>query len=236
VIDPPARILHIEDDPAIARSVQDALRREGYDATWRNTGASGVEFAAEGAPHLIILDVRLPDGSGFDICRHIRQRGLHMPILMLTVRSDEMDKVLGLEVGADDYLTKPFGLRELLSRVRALLRRAYGEFAPSEADVLHAGDLVIDRGRAQVRRGDVAVNLTPIEFRLFAFLAQHAGQALSRAQIIDAVWGYDADPDSDKAVNVHIRRLRQKVELDPDAPTLILTVPGIGYRLAITAL
>jgi DNA-binding response OmpR family regulator len=119
----------------------------------------------------------------------------------------------------------------LLSRVRALLRRAYGEFASTEGDVLYAGDLTIDRASAQVRRGDEIIALTPIEFRLLVYLAQHAGQALTRAQILEAVWGFEADPDSDKTVNVHIRRLRQKVELDPDAPTLILTVPGVGYRL-----
>jgi DNA-binding response OmpR family regulator len=230
-MNPPTRILHIEDDPAIAHSLQEGLRREGYDVTWRDTGNEGVAFAAANAPHLVILDVRLPDGSGFDVCRQLRQRGLRMPVLMLTVQSDEMDKVLGLEMGADDYLTKPFGLRELLSRVRALLRRAYGEFAATDGDLLYAGDLTIDRASAHVKRGDEVIALTPIEFRLLVYLAQHAGQALTRAQIIEAVWGFDADPDSDKTVNVHIRRLRQKVEFDPDAPSLILTVPGVGYRL-----
>jgi DNA-binding response OmpR family regulator len=227
----PARILHIEDDPAIARSLLEGLRREGYDATWRSTGGDGIAFAAAHAPHLVILDVRLSDGSGFDVCRQLRQRGLRMPVLMLTVQADEMDKVLGLEMGADDYLTKPFGLRELLSRVRALLRRAYGEFAVTNGDVIYAGDLIIDRASAQVKRGAEIITLTPTEFRLLVCLAQHPGQALTRAQIVEAVWGYGADPESDKAVNVHIRRLRQKVELEPDAPALILTVPGVGYRL-----
>jgi DNA-binding response OmpR family regulator len=225
------RILHVEDDSAIAHSLQEGLRREGYDVTWRNTGVGGVEYALENKPHLVILDVRLPDSSGFDVCKRLRQLGLRMPILMLTVQSEEMDKVLGLEMGADDYLTKPYGLRELLSRVRALLRRAYGELSSTDAEVLYAGDLVIDRGRAQVWRGDELINLTPIEFRLLAYLAQNAGQALTRAQLLDAVWGYESDPETDKTVNVHIRRLRQKVELNPDAPTLILTVPGVGYRL-----
>jgi DNA-binding response OmpR family regulator len=153
---------------------------------------------------------------------------------MLTVQREEIDKVLGLEMGADDYLTKPFGLRELLARIRALLRRAYGELSASDADLLYTGDLVIDRGRGQVWRGDLQLSLTPTEFRLLVYLAQNPRQALSRAQILDGVWGYDAaaNMDSERIVNVHIRRLREKIELDPSRPRLILTVPGIGYRLA----
>jgi DNA-binding response OmpR family regulator len=227
----PTHILLIEDDPAVARSLQDGLEREGYAVTWKAHGTEGVSYARDQNPHLIILDVRLPDGSGFDFCRQMRQLGLRQPILMLTVRSDEVDKVLGLEMGADDYVTKPYSLRELLSRVRALLRRAYGEFSSADADLLYASDLVIDYSRGQVRRENEPINLTPTEFRLLVFLARHPGQALSRAQIIDAVWGYAADVESERAVNVHIRRLREKVELDPSRPTLILTVPGIGYRL-----
>jgi len=140
--------------------------------------------------------------------------------------------VLGLEMGADDYVTKPFSLRELLARIRAQLRRAYGDLATVDADILYVSDLAIDRGRGQVQRGRELLNLTPTEFRLLIYLTQHAGQALTRAQILDAVWGYDADVDSERTVNVHIRRLREKVEIDPSRPTLILTVPGIGYRLA----
>jgi DNA-binding response OmpR family regulator len=155
---------------------------------------------------------------------------------MLTVRRDEVDKVLGLEMGADDYMTKPFSLRELLSRVRALLRRAYGELASPAADRLYLRDLTIDRSRNQVWRGLQEINLTPIEFRLLVFLARHPGQALSRTQIVEAVWGYEADVESERTVNVHIRRLREKIELDPGRPTLILTVPGVGYRLAVESL
>ncbi len=227
-------LLLIEDDPAVARSLRDGLEREGYTVTWKTTGSDGIQFAQAHDPQLIVLDVRLPDGSGFDFCRRMRALGLRQPILMLTVRGDEADKVLGLEMGADDYVTKPYSLRELLSRIRALLRRAYGELSAADADLLYAGDLVIDRTRGQVRRGTLreAINLTPIEFRLLVYLAQHPGQALSRAQILDAVWGYAADVDSERTINVHIRRLREKVELDPSQPTLILTVPGIGYRLS----
>jgi DNA-binding response OmpR family regulator len=150
---------------------------------------------------------------------------------MLTARQEELDKVLGLEMGADDYVTKPYSLRELLSRIRALLRRAYGDLSSADADVLYASDLVIDRTRGYVKRGQQTLNLTPIEFRLLVYLAQHPGQALTRTQILDAVWGYAADVDSERTVNVHIRRLREKVEIDPSHPSLILTVPGIGYRL-----
>jgi DNA-binding response OmpR family regulator len=224
-------ILLIEDDAGVARGLQDGLIRDGYHVTWKSSGTSGVEYAREHHPQLIILDVRLPDGSGFDFCRQMRQQGVRQPILMLTVERDEMDKVLGLEMGADDYVTKPYGLRELLSRVRALLRRSYGELSARDANLLYMGDLVIDRGRGLVSRGQQTLNLTPTEFRLLVFLAQNPGQALSRAQILDAVWGYDADLDSERAVNVHIRRLREKIETDPSNPTLLLTVPGIGYRL-----
>ena len=226
-------LLIVEDDPAIARSLRDGLEREGYRVRQAATGADGVKLAQEHAPQLIILDVRLPDMLGFDVCRRLRELGLRQPIMMLTARQEEMDKVLGLEMGADDYMTKPYGLRELLSRIRALLRRAYGDLSSADADVLYAGDLVIDRSRGQVQRGHQVVNLTPIEFRLLVYLAQHPGQALTRAQILDAVWGYAADVDSERTVNVHIRRLREKVEIDPSHPSVILTVPGIGYRLAI---
>jgi DNA-binding response OmpR family regulator len=226
----PYHILVIEDDPAVGRVLQESLKRDGYQVTWQTTGSGGVAFARDHNPHLVILDVRLPDGSGFDFCRQMRNQGLRQPILILTVYSDDVDKVLGLEMGADDYLTKPYNFRELLARVRALLRRAYGELAAAGGDLLYAGDLVIDRSRGQVSRGQETLNLTPTEFRLLVHLAQHAGQALSRSQLLDAVWGYEADAADDNTVMVHIRRLRQKVELDPSRPQLILTVPGIGYR------
>jgi two-component system response regulator VicR len=225
-------ILLIEDDPAVARGLQDGLERHGgYSVTWKATGTDGVRHARDFNPHLIVLDVRLPDGSGFDFCRQIRGLGLRQPIVILTVQRDETDKILGLEMGADDYVTKPYSLRELLSRIRAQLRRAYGELSASDANMLYVGDLVIDRGRGQVWRGNHLILLTPTEFRLLVFLAQHPGQALTRMQLLDSVWGYDAEVDNERTVNVHIRRLREKVEADPSHPSLILTVPGIGYRL-----
>lgn len=225
-------ILLIEDDPGIAGSLQKALIREGYSVHWQADGESGVAYARDHNPHLIILDVRLPDGSGFDFCREMRRLGVRQPVIMLTVQSEETDKIIGLEMGADDYMTKPFSLRELLSRVRAQLRRAYGELAISDSDMLYAGDIVIDRGRGKVLRGDDVINVTPTELRLLTFLAQHPNQVLSRGQILDAVWGYDSSPDADQVVTVNIRRLREKVELDPGNPALVLTVPGIGYKLS----
>ena len=226
------RILAVEDDPAVAQSLKAGLERDGYAVMWKANGSEAIAYARFQQPDLILLDIRLPDLSGFEVCRELRRLGLRQPIIMLTVRGDETDKVLGLEVGADDYVTKPYNLRELLARIRAQLRRAYGTLSTADADLLYAGDLVINRGRAQVLRGQQLLNLTPTELRLLVYLAQNPGQALSRAQILDAVWGYDADVESERIVNVHIRRLREKVELDPSRPTLILTVPGIGYRLA----
>jgi len=215
----------------LAQTLRESLERDGLAVTWKASGAEGIAQARDCAPHLVLLDVRLPDLSGFDVCRRMRQLGLRLPVIMLTARAEEVDKVLGLEMGADDYVTKPFSLRELLARIHAQLRRAYGDLAGSGADTLHAGDLVIDLGRGQVRRGNQFLSLTPTEFRLLVHLAQNAGRVLARGQILDAVWGYDADVESERIVNVQVRRLREKVELDPARPALILTVPGLGYRL-----
>jgi DNA-binding response OmpR family regulator len=225
------KILVIEDDPAIGQSLLDGLSQHGFHAELCKTGTSGIMYAQKQTPHLVVLDIRLPDGSGFDFCRQIRQMGLRQPIIMLTAQHDEVDKVLGLEMGADDYMTKPFSMRELVSRIRAQLRRAYGDYSSAESAVVVLNDLVLEQATGQVRRGDEILNLTPIEFRLLMFLARHRGQALSRAQIVEAVWGFAPDIESEKTVNVHIRRLREKIELKPDQPNLILTVPGIGYRL-----
>jgi DNA-binding response OmpR family regulator len=225
------RLLLIEDDPAVADSLERGLIEEGFQVSWRRTGRDGVLFADQQRPHLVILDVRLPDGSGFDFCREMRQMGLQQPILMLTARREELDKVLGLEMGADDYMTKPFGLRELVARIRALLRRAYGDLAGGAANLIFAGDLAINLDTATVSRGTQPINLTPTEYRLLIYLARHPGQALSREQLLQAVWDDAGGIESERTVNVHIRRLRQKVEPDPGKPSLILTVPGIGYRL-----
>lgn len=224
-------ILIIEDDPAIGKSLLAGLEQHGFEAHLCATGASGADYARRHASQLIILDIRLPDGSGFDFCRQMRQSGVRQPIIMLTAQLDEMDKVLGLEIGADDYMTKPFSLRELISRIRAQLRRAYGDYATAENSSLLVADLVLDQNSGQALRDGKSINLTPIEFRLLTHLARNRGRAFTRSQIVEAVWGYTSDLESEKAVNVHIRRLREKIESDPANPALLLTVPGIGYRL-----
>ena len=226
------RILVVEDDPAVAAALVEGIGREGYQVGHEATAAGAVAHVRAQHPHLIVLDVRLPDGSGFDVCRELRRTGARQPILMLTVQADEVDQVLGLEAGADDYVAKPYRLRELLARIRALLRRSYGDLAAGDADLLYAGDLVIDRASARVSRDGTIIDLTPTELRLLVFLAQHPGQVLSRDQLLENVWGFGADLIDEKTVNVHVRRLRTKIELDPDAPAIVLTVPGLGYRLA----
>lgn len=231
-MDRSTQILLIEDDPAVATSVEDALTQEGYRVRHESTGEAGIRSAIEHQPQLVVLDLRLPDMSGFDVCRQLRGMSFRQPILILTVQAEETDKVLGLELGADDYLTKPFGIRELISRVRALIRRAYGELASNNGDIVYVRDLVIDVLRGEVRRGKKTIDLTPTEFRLLLFLARSPGRVYSRPQIIEAVWRDDSDPDSERAVNVHVRRLREKVEIDPSRPTLVLTVPEMGYRLS----
>jgi DNA-binding response OmpR family regulator len=225
------QILLIEDDPAIAKSLVAGLEREGFQVAWHTTGKDGIRYTSEHHPHLILLDVRLPDGSGFDVCAQIRQMGFSLPIIILTVQREEIDKVIGLERGADDYITKPFSFRELTSRIRAQLRRAYGEFSASGAKILRVGDLVIDQSSGKVSKDQKVINLSPIGFRLLTYLALHRGQAVSRAQIIEEVWGYAYDCDSERIVDVQISRLRNKLDADSEAPSLIETVAGIGYRL-----
>ncbi len=226
------RILVVEDDPAVAEALVEGIGREGYQVHHEATAAGAVSHARSAHPHLIVLDVRLPDGTGFDVCRELRRSGTRAPILMLTVQSDEVDVALGLEMGADEYVTKPYRLRELLARIRALLRRAYGELSTADADLLFAGDLVIDRSAGRVSRGEAVIDLTPTEFRLLAFFAQHPGQVLSRDQLLENVWGYSSELIDEKTVTVHVRRLRTKIEHDPETPAIVLTVPGLGYRLA----
>ena len=226
------RVLIVEDDRAVARGLEFALANEGFAVLWAKTGQQALDLAGSQDPHIILLDLRLPDIGGFDVCRQLRAEGMRQPILMLTARDEELDKVLGLELGADDYVVKPYSLRELISRVRALLRRAYGELATaSTGSRLRFGEVEMDLERLEVTRRGTPVDLTPTEFRLLRYLATHPNQPLGRDALIEAVWGYASDIGSDRTVDVHIRHLRRKLEDDPANPRWLVTVRGVGYKL-----
>ena len=226
------RILIVEDEPAVARGLEYGLVSEGFTVLRAETGRQALELARSRGPHLIVLDIRLPDTSGFDVCRQLRAEGERVPILMLTARDEEIDRVLGLELGADDYVVKPYSMRELLSRIRALLRRTYGELAPTTSDErLIFGEIEIDLERLQAYRQGKPVSLTPTEFRLLRHLATHPNRPFSRQELIESVWGYDSSIGDERTVDVHVRHLRQKLEDDPSNPHWIVTVRGVGYKL-----
>ncbi|MFL7892815.1 MAG: response regulator transcription factor [Anaerolineales bacterium] len=224
-------ILIVEDERAVARGLQYALQSEGFEVLCAETGQLAIDLAKTRNPSLILLDLRLPDISGFDVCRQLRKDGLRQPILMLTALDDPIDKVLGLELGADDYVVKPYNLRELIARIRSLLRRAYGELSEvSQGQVITFGEIILDLEQLRVTRLGQTVYLTPTEFRLLRYLVTHPDKPINRDTLIEAVWGYDSDASSDRMVDVHIRHLRQKLEASPSDPQWLLTVRGIGYK------
>ncbi len=226
-------ILLVEDERAVARGLEYALQNEGYTVLWAQTGRVGLDLARTQDPQLIVLDIRLPDLSGFDLCRTLRSEGKRQPILMLTARDEEVDKVLGLELGADDYVVKPYGLRELLSRIRALLRRAYGDLAqPAENVPLRHGPLELNPQQMQATNDGQPLDLTPIEYRLLYHFLSNPEQPFTRTQLIEQVWGYASEVEAERTVDVHIRHLRQKIETDPAQPRWLITVRGAGYKLA----
>jgi DNA-binding response OmpR family regulator len=228
-----ATILIVEDEYAVARGIQYALEQEGYDVTVARKGSEGLDFATRQAPDLVILDVRLPDMDGFEVLRRLRGAGNKAPVMFLTARDEEMDKVVGLELGADDYLGKPFGLRELMSRIKALLRRAYGDLADAAGGrLIRHGDLVIDLERRRVQRGARRISLTATEFEILRHLASRPGRVFSRRELLELVRDYEALDQDEKTINVHISHLREKVEDDPSEPAFILTVRGAGYAFA----
>ncbi len=224
------RILIVEDERSVARGLEYGLSKEGFAVLWAETGQQAIDLARSQDPHLILLDIRLPDISGFDVCRQLRAEGKRQPILMLTARDEEMDKVLGLELGADDYVVKPYSLRELVSRIRALLRRAYGDLAVAQNERLAFGDVEIDLEKLLVHRRGQMVYLTPIEFRLLRYLVSNPERPFSRDELIETIWGYDSDIGNDRTIDVHIRHLREKLEDDPANPRWLVTVRGIGYK------
>jgi DNA-binding response OmpR family regulator len=228
-----ATILIVEDEHAVARGIQYALQQEGYDVSLARSGEEGLEMATRTAPDLVLLDVRLPGMDGFEVLRRLRSAGTKSPVLMLTARDEEVDKVIGLELGADDYLTKPFGLRELMSRIKALLRRAYGDLADAAGGrVIRHRDLLIDLDRRRVQRGDRRISLTPTEFEILRHLASKPGRVYTRAELLDLLRDYEALDQDEKTINVHVSHLRDKLEDDPTAPAFVQTIRGVGYAFA----
>jgi DNA-binding response OmpR family regulator len=228
------KILVVEDEPTLQETLAYNLKRQGYTVELAGDGQAAIDAARRSQPDLVVLDVMLPILDGFEVCRILRQ-DMNMPILMLTARDDEIDRVIGLEMGADDYLTKPFSMREFLARVKAQLRRVrlIREEIDREADgakeTLRFGNLTLDLTRREILLDEQPLTLKPKEFELLLFLARHRGQVLTRDLILERVWGWEFAGGS-RTVDVHVRWLREKIEPDPAQPTRIVTVRGAGYR------
>lgn len=223
-----SRILVIEDDPAILRGLVDNLKFESHEVLTAGDGETGYRLIREQHPDLIILDLMLPKLSGYEVCRKVRGEGVQTPILMLTARGEEGDRVLGLDLGADDYVTKPFSVRELMARVRALLRRSHP--AKTLPDELRFDEVVVDFRRYEARRGEARIEMTRKEFGILRLLAARAGEVVTRDELLNEVWGYDNYPTT-RTVDNHIVTLRAKLEDNPAEPRHLQTVHGVGYKL-----
>jgi DNA-binding response OmpR family regulator len=222
------RVLTVEDEPDLRLILQDNLEFEGYEVLTASTGEEGLDLARARRPDLVLLDLLLPRMSGYEVCRRLRAEQFTMPIIMLTARNAEMDRVTGLELGADDYVGKPFGVKELLARVRVQLRRPRPPARP--ADEIRVGEVTLDRRLRQARSGGKALDLSSREFELLEYLLDHADRVVTRDELLRAVWGYSAAPLT-RTVDNFVAKLRKKVEEDPRHPRHILTVHGTGYRL-----
>jgi DNA-binding response OmpR family regulator len=221
-----SRVLVVEDNPSILRGIADNLRFEGYEVDVAGDGLAGYKLLRDGAHDLVILDVMLPGMGGYEICQKARDGGVLTPIIMLTARGEETDRVLGLDLGADDYITKPFSVRELLARVRAVLRRAR---PAGELDALEVDGVRVDFRSFEATRDGQPVALTRKEFGVLRFLASHAGEVVRRDTLLDEVWGYDSETTT-RTVDNHVASLRAKMERDPRKPVHLLTVHGVGYK------
>ncbi|MGN6183898.1 MAG: response regulator transcription factor [Thermoanaerobaculia bacterium] len=221
-------ILLVEDEESLILTLGDRLESEGYAVTIARDGEQALEIASRNRFDGILLDVALPKKNGFDVCRDLRQKGVQTPVLMLTARGQVIDRVLGLKLGADDYVTKPFEMIELLARIEALMRRARTLTANS-ADAYSFGDVEIDFRSAEVKRDGKFVELSGLELKLLRYLVEHRGAVLTRDELLEKVWGYDATPVT-RTVDVHIASLRQKLETNPSRPEWIVTVHGLGYK------
>ena len=221
------RILIVEDEPAMVQGLRDNFEYEGYEVISAADGMDGLNRAIADQPDLVVLDVMMPKMSGLDVCKQLKARKPSMPIIMLTARGQEIDKVVGLELGADDYVTKPFSIRELMARVKAVLRRASPQSATAE--VYRFSDVEVNVRSNEVLRGGQPVELSSKEFALLAYFVAHPAETLSRDRLLDAVWGYENYPTT-RTVDAHIVHLRQKLEPNPEEPRFILTVHGSGYK------
>jgi DNA-binding response OmpR family regulator len=221
------KVLIVEDDEAMSVALCDGFQYEGYAVALAKDGEAGLRLATAERPDLILLDVMLPKMNGLDVCKQLRSGGNGVPIIMLTARGQEIDKVLGLKLGADDYITKPFGFMELLARAEAVLRRSSGQAAPLA--VCRFGDVEVDFKRHEASKGGRAIELSPREFELVAFFVQHRGEVVTRETLLDAVWGYNSIPLT-RTVDMHIAKLRKKVEDNPADPRHIVTVHRLGYK------
>jgi len=221
------RILIVEDEPNMVAGLRDNFEFEGYEVITAPDGVAGLERALKEAPDLVVLDVMMPRMSGLDVCKQLKAKRPSVPIIMLTARGQEVDKVVGLELGADDYVTKPFSIRELLARVKAVLRRV--QKVPKEQEVYMFGDVEVNLRSCQVSRKGKQLDVSSKEFDLLKYFVCHSGEALSRDRLLEEVWGYDRFPTT-RTVDAHIVRLRQKLEPKPDDPHFFLTVHGIGYK------
>lgn len=223
------KVLLVEDEPGLILTLTDRLESEGFAVETAPDGESGERQAISGDFDLIILDVMLPKKNGLDVCRDLRRQNVSTPILMLTARGETIDKVLGLKLGADDYLTKPFEVLELLARIEALLRRSPQKNQNNQPETYNFGSISIDFRRAEVRKDGLPVELSALEFKLLQHLIEHRGKMLSRDELLDEVWGYDATPTT-RTVDVHVAWLRQKLEPNPRRPQYIITIHGLGYK------
>ena len=224
------KVLLVEDERSIAEGLSITLEAEGFEVAWVNDGLDAIPTWERVRPDLVVLDLMLPGMSGTDICRSLRSRS-DVPIIMLTARDAEVDRVVGLELGADDYVTKPFSTREIVARIKTVLRRAPLTAIAGASAPVEASGVRVDRSRHEVRVDGNSVQLPPKEFELLAFLVENAGRVLTRDQLIDEIWGSDYVGDT-KTLDVHVRRLRSRVEPDPSEPTRLQTVRGVGYRFA----